>query len=176
MRPGGFVEPTDAAPQIHLPERVQRGRSGTGDGRIVRERRAKQIVASAADDSVVIHVRNELGPCLHGDCRSLFNPRHGNSQIIIISQGFADQGLQRFVLINLPPIQIGEGMICSVTVAAENAGRIDGGPVVIGANRTTSQPRCADHGHKDAGVPPGISRLENHGLASPSFPPACGFA
>ena len=105
---GGFVEPANAAPQVHFPEGVECGYGGTGGLRVVRESRAEQIVPSAADRAVVLQIGNELRSGLHGGGPGLFHPRHGDSQIIIIRQGFPDQRLQRVVPIDLPPVQIGK--------------------------------------------------------------------
>src|SRR5439155_13007772 len=104
----GLIETPDAAPEIDFPKGIQHGRGRASGRATVREGRAEGIVASPADDPAIVHIWNELRPCLHGEGTGLLDARDGYKQIIIVRERLADQRLQGGVAIDLPPIQLGK--------------------------------------------------------------------
>ena len=134
---GGLVETANPAPQIHLPEGVQRARNGAPGRAPVGNHIAEQFIATAADGAVVSDAGDKLRPGLHGDGPRLFEARDGNAQVVVICQSFADEGLQGWVLVNVPPRKFGEGVGGCGWLAPEGGGRVHSGTPVVWADGAT---------------------------------------
>jgi len=69
--------------------------------------------------------------------RGLFDARDGNSQVVVVGQRFPDEGLQGFVLVNVPPGKVGERSWCGQLLLPECGGRVHSRTSVVRANGTT---------------------------------------
>src|SRR5262249_40357030 len=59
----------------------------------------------------IVQMREVLRPGLRGHLPRLFHTRYGGGQIIIVGQGRLDEFLQGFIFENLPPRQVGQGVL-----------------------------------------------------------------
>ena len=122
-------------------------RRHAGDALVHRSARALRVGRNRNLRQLLQTRRAENGARLLDACR-------GNAHVEVVVECLADQRLQGWVLVNLPPSLIGEGLGRGGRLEAEGSRDLRLGPVVIGSERACHHQQGGDGGNDAAQVAP----------------------
>jgi len=106
---GGFVQAANAAPEIDFPGGVAREKKSVR-GPAGESGRAIGGVLAAADGALVIELRKKGGAIFHQDGAGLFDASDGDTKVVVVGEGSADEVVEGLVFESFPPGEIGEGV------------------------------------------------------------------